>query len=66
MVAYYSVLVFNILDVTSFEAGAPPALGTDAPELLRNLADVLNGISAKNLQECFNDAVFYRDEIREL
>ncbi|MFM7272631.1 MAG: biosynthetic arginine decarboxylase, partial [Gammaproteobacteria bacterium] len=65
-VAYSSVLLFNILDVTSFEAGAPPALAADAPELLRNLADVLNGISAKNLQECFNDAVFYRDEIREL
>ncbi len=65
-VAYSSVLLFNILDVTSFEGGDPPAVDSSEHELLRNLADVLSGIGSKNLQECFNDAVFYRDEIREL
>ena len=41
-VAYSSVLLFNILDVTSFESGDPPAVGADEHELLRNLEEVLS------------------------
>ncbi len=67
IVAYYSVLVFNILDVTYFENNeqpeAPPA---DAHEMLHNLWEVQELIEAKTLQECFNDAIFYRDQTRAL
>ncbi|HTQ76421.1 MAG TPA: biosynthetic arginine decarboxylase [Burkholderiales bacterium] len=66
-VAYSSVLLFNILDVTSFEpAEAVPPVPEDEHELVKNLREVLNGISAKAAKECFNDANFYREEIRDL
>lgn len=66
IVAYYSVLVFNVLDVTtSFDQGAKkPELPEDAPLMLKAFADVEKVLSRKNLQECFNDASYYRDQIR--
>ena len=66
-VAYSSVLLFNILEVTHFEPGAiPDPLPAESNELILNLRDVLQLISPKNLQECYNDAVYYREEISEL
>lgn len=65
LVSYSSVLIFNILDTLSMDQGKiPEALPEDAPEQIKNLAEILRGISPKNVQECFNDAMFYRDEIR--
>jgi len=66
-VAYYSVLIFNTLDVTSFEAGAIPAQAPEgAHELICNLYEALQNLRPETLQECYNDALYYRDEIREL
>ena len=66
-VAYSSVLLFNILDVTRFEAGGvPEQIDVSEHDLVHNLVEVLAGVSTKNLQECYNDAVYYRDEIRDL
>ena len=67
-VAYYSVLLFNILDVSRIEYGdtnETPQLPEDAPEPIINLRDVLGSLSVRNLQECYNDALYYRDEIRQ-
>ncbi|MES2995257.1 MAG: biosynthetic arginine decarboxylase [Verrucomicrobiota bacterium] len=65
VVAYYSVLVFNILDVTSAQTSlSAPAIPAKAPQNLLNLIDVNKTVSKKNLQESFNDAVYYRDQIR--
>lgn len=66
IVAYYSVLVFNVLDVTtSFDEGSKkPELPDDAPFLLKSFAEVERVMARKNLQECFNDASYYRDQIR--
>lgn len=65
-VAHSSVLLFDCLSVTSFD---PEPLPVEQPEqqheLIRNLYWVLNAITPKNLQECHNDAIYYRDEIRE-
>lgn len=67
IVAYYSVLVFNILDVTRFESHEQPeAPASDAHEMLHNLWDIQFHIQTKKLQECFNDAIFYRDQTRAL
>jgi arginine decarboxylase len=65
VVSYYSVLVFNILDVTSAQTSdeAPP-VPENAPQNLLNLIDANKTLSKKNLQECFNDAVYYRDQVR--
>jgi len=66
-VAYSSVLLFNILDVTRFEPGEVPEPDPKGEhELIGNLREALKMVSPKNPQESYNDALFYREEIREL
>ncbi|MBQ7606470.1 MAG: biosynthetic arginine decarboxylase [Desulfovibrionaceae bacterium] len=66
-VAYYSVLLFNILDTSVVEEFAvPEKLSDDMPDAVRNLHEVYSLISLRNLQECYNDAIYYRDEVRKL
>ena len=65
-VAYSSILLFNILDVTRFEPGEVPEAEDDEPEIIGNLRETLRTVNPKNLQESYNDAVFYREETREL
>lgn len=65
IVAYYSLLLFNILDVSRLDPypfldQLPP----DLPDVIANLLDVLHSVNVRNIQECFNDAIYYRDEIR--
>jgi len=65
VVSYYSVLVFNILDVTSAQTTEEaPAVPEKAPQNLLNIIEVNKVINKKNLQECFNDAIYYRDQMR--
>ncbi|PKM50717.1 MAG: arginine decarboxylase [Firmicutes bacterium HGW-Firmicutes-7] len=67
LVAYYSILLFNVLDVAKFEEYKIPAeLREDTPEQIRNLYDVNQALTLKNIQECYNDALYYRDEIRDM
>jgi len=72
-VAYYSVLLFNVLDASHIEhQGASSqeiehlTLPDEAHEATRNLLQVLTGLTLRNLQECYNDAIYYRDEVRQL
>lgn len=67
-IAYYSVLLFNILDATRFEPSRiPDKPPEDANEFTKDLMALLRGtITQKNIQECFHDAIYYRDEIRIL
>ncbi len=68
-VAYYSVLLFNILDVARMEmeeGDLPEALPEDMPEPILNLMEALRTLTLKNVQECFNDALYYRDQLRQL
>jgi len=66
-VAYYSLLIFNILDVSSF---LPPPIPEKLPEstndILENLLATYKMISVKSIQECLNDALFYRSQVRQL
>jgi len=65
-VAYYSILLFNILDESRFEIDElPKQLDEDAHELLQNLMAVVNVLETKNAQECYHDAFYYRDEIHQ-
>lgn len=67
VVAYYSVLVFNILDVNEFETSVDPEPpSAESHDTLKNLYQVWVDLKAEKIQECFNDALFYRDEIRGL
>ncbi len=66
-VAYSSVLLFNVLDVARFEAEpVPETIAEEYHEIIRNLFDVSKNITLKNMQECYNDAIYYRDELRDL
>ncbi len=74
IVAYYSVLIINILDINRFEPRgnlSKVELDKDAPALLRNLHELrldadknANKTSRDRLQEIYNDAVYYRDKLR--
>jgi arginine decarboxylase len=66
-VAYFSVLLFNILEVSRFSiAENLPDIPDEAHEITGNLHHTARSVTTKNLQECFHDAIFYRDEIRTL
>lgn len=67
VVAYYSVLLFNVLDVEKFqEYDLPDKLDDNTSEQIKNLYDAKKNINLKNIQECYNDVLYYRDEIREM
>lgn len=68
-VAYYSVLLFNILDISRIEytdVSDVPAMDETVHDSVRNLCEVLKSLTVRNLQECYNDALYYRDEVRQL
>jgi arginine decarboxylase len=66
-VAYYSLLLFNVLDVSPFIAHEiPEELPEDAGELLHNLKYTYDMVAEKTIQECSNDALFYRNQARQL
>jgi arginine decarboxylase len=66
-VAYSSLLLFNVLDVRTWEPEHIPAvLPPGCNDTLRNIREVLDVVGRENFQECYNDALFYRDEIREM
>lgn len=67
LVAHHSVLVFNVLSASKFEPrDSTEKIPDNYNDMLANLMDVRNSLSTKNLQECYHDAVYYRDEIRAL
>lgn len=67
-VAYSSMLLFNVLDVRHSQPLLlkEEDLPEDSCEMLRNLFEVNDNFDPERYQECFNDALFYRDEVREL
>ena len=66
-VAHTAVLLFNVLDVTDFDPSPLPAeLPEGSHEMLENMWHSLSVINPHTMQECYNDAIYYRDQIREL
>lgn len=64
-VAYTSVLLFNILTVSHFEpTPLEETLPEGAPDEVKNLAALLDSVCVKNLQECYNDAIYYLESLR--
>ncbi len=61
--AHHSVLVFNVLGMSEFGSmEVPEKLPDTAHDLMHNLLDVYKGITRKNIQEAYHDAIHYRDE----
>jgi arginine decarboxylase len=63
MVAHHSVLVFDVLGVSESAAGPAPApAAASDPKVIRDLSEVLEGITAENLLESYHDAVELKEE----
>lgn len=67
VVAYYSVLVFNILDVNRMDTQEPlPKLPRGAADSLKSMMEVVENFDKTPLQETYHDIIFYRDELLTL
>lgn len=67
LVAYYSVLITNVLHVSKFEVlEIPESIPENSPESTKDLFWVSENLSVKNIQECYNDALYYRDQTRQM
>ncbi|GAA6179463.1 biosynthetic arginine decarboxylase [Shimia sp. NS0008-38b] len=61
-----SMLVFDVLESTLFDAPDAPSAQSDDHHFVTDLAAVLSYLKPERVQECWNDARFYRDELRAL
>jgi arginine decarboxylase len=61
-----SMLIFDVLESTLYDAPDAPDVQPDDHHLLADLAAVSGYLVADRVQECWNDARFYRDELRAL
>ncbi len=62
--AYHSVLVTNVVDVADrIEQGRVVKLDGDENHVVRELYDVWQGITAKNVRESYHDALQYKEEL---
>ena len=66
VVATSSMLLFNVLEATLFDAPTAPKPESDDHHMVSDLAAVEGYLTAERLQECLNDASFYRNELRAL
>ncbi len=63
VVAYHSVLVFNVLGVSGFDSFVPPELlPENSPQPLTDLFWICKNISKKNFVEVYHDAVQLRED----
>lgn len=62
-----SVLIFNVLAVTNFDPDDIPApLPSELCDPVRGMVETLENLGTQRLQESYNDALYYRDQVREL
>ncbi len=68
LVAHHSVLVFNILDVNEVLVGhaPPPASDAEDHDVIQQLCEIWRGISRKNFQEAYHDALQLKEEATNL
>lgn len=63
MVAYHSMLIFDVLGVSNFDCNDPPEeLPVDAPQQVSDLFGIHRDLKKKNLLEGYHDAVQAVDE----
>jgi arginine decarboxylase len=64
VVAYHSLLVFDVLGVSNFDRyQAPPETPVDAPQQILDLQAIYRDINKKNYLESYHDAVQTMDEV---
>ncbi len=63
LTAHHSVLVFNVLGTNEILAGQiPESVASDEHRLIRELYDTYQGVSRKNFQEAYHDALQLKEE----
>jgi arginine decarboxylase len=67
VVAYHSLLVFDVLGVNTFDRyQVPPELPPEAPQPISDLFAIYRDLSKKNFLESYHDAVQSVDEVMNL
>ncbi len=67
MVAHHSVLVFDVLGVNEILSGKrPDPVAEGDPRVVQDLAEVWQGITKKNVQESYHDALQLKEEAATL
>jgi len=67
LVAHHSVLVFNVLDVNEVVVGqTPPPIAKEDPPVIRTIIETWRGVSRKNFQEAYHDALQAKEEATNL
>jgi arginine decarboxylase len=67
VVAYHSLLVFDVLGVSNFDRyQAPPEMPAEAPQPIADLFGIYRDLSKKNYLESYHDAVQLVDEAMNL
>ncbi|MFK7893079.1 MAG: biosynthetic arginine decarboxylase [Granulosicoccus sp.] len=66
VVAHSSFLVFSVLDATHYDDAKMPVPAAGDHHLIADLAAIKDYVCAERIQECLNDALYYRDELRNL
>ncbi|MCM2255315.1 MAG: biosynthetic arginine decarboxylase [Vicinamibacteria bacterium] len=63
LVAHHSVLVFNVLATNEILSGSvPEKLDPNEPAVIRSLWETWDGVSRKNFQEAYHDALQIKEE----
>jgi arginine decarboxylase len=63
LVAHHSVLVFDVLDTNQMLLGhTPQAAKRNEPRVIKQLWETFDGVSRKNFQESYHDALSGREE----
>jgi arginine decarboxylase len=65
-VAQSSMLLFNVLEATRYDSPEPVWANVDDHMILKNMLNIESYLNAERVHECWNDLVFYRNEMRAL
>ena len=61
--AHHSILIVNVLGTTDFRVETPATVTDDDPDVLLELKEILDGITRKNFQEAYHDALAAKEEV---
>ncbi len=66
IVAHSSILISDILEASYFDRSEPISPEPDDHHMLSDMAAITGYLSPRRVQECLNDAEYYREELRAL
>ncbi len=66
IVAYSSMLLSDILEASYFDRAAPITPEAEDHHMLFDMAAIVDYLKPRRIQECLNDAEYYREELRAL